>query len=190
MKLMLVRHGETEENALGIIQGHLPGTLSKNGIEQAKNTALKLKDEHIDYIYSSDLARSANTAKEIVKYHPSITIEFTEKLRERHLGEFQGKKKSDFGWSATDMRATSLDPKHGETKQQLFDRANGLLQYLLQKHKNDVVLLVGHNGINKAIIAAIAGKSHEDLEKVENQKNAVVSIFDINEDLSYTVHVL
>ena len=45
MKLIIVRHGETEENKIGIIQGHLPGTLSVIGIEQAQKIALRLKDE-------------------------------------------------------------------------------------------------------------------------------------------------
>jgi broad specificity phosphatase PhoE len=93
MKLILTRHGETEENKLGIMQGHMPGKLSGLGIEQAKRLALRLKEERIDFIYSSDLARASDTAKAIAKYHPNTPIEFVEELRERDLGEFQGKKK-------------------------------------------------------------------------------------------------
>lgn len=76
MKLIITRHGETEENKAGIIQGYLPGHLSKTGIEQAKKVVLRLKDEKIDFIYSSDLDRAANTAKEIAKFHPDVPIEF------------------------------------------------------------------------------------------------------------------
>ena len=65
MKLIITRHGETEENKAGIIQGHLPGHLSEAGIEQAKKVAFRLKDEKINFIYSSDLDRAADTAKEI-----------------------------------------------------------------------------------------------------------------------------
>jgi len=43
MKLILTRHGETIENQKGIMQGHLPGHLSKQGVEQAKKLALRLK---------------------------------------------------------------------------------------------------------------------------------------------------
>ena len=94
MRLILTRHGETEENKIGIMQGHLPGKLSAEGIEQAQKLALRLKDEKIDFIYSSDLARASDTAKEIASFHPHAPIKFVEDLRERNLGEFQGKKKS------------------------------------------------------------------------------------------------
>src|SRR3989344_5231524 len=95
MRLILTRHGETIENKMGIIQGHLPGKLSKLGKEQAKKLAKRLKNEKIDFIYSSDLARAADTAKEIAKFHPIIPVEFVEDLRERYLGSFQGTKTNE-----------------------------------------------------------------------------------------------
>jgi len=57
MRLILVRHGETEENVAKITQGHMPSKLTKQGIEQAKKLALRLKDEKIDKIFVSDLKR-------------------------------------------------------------------------------------------------------------------------------------
>ena len=88
MKLIITRHGETEENKAGIIMGHLHGTLSENGKEQAKKVALRLKEEKIDAIYSSDLARSSDTAKEIAKYHPKTPLIFAKDLREKYLGKY------------------------------------------------------------------------------------------------------
>ena len=49
MKLILTRHGETELNLKGIMQGHLPGKLTKNGINQAEKLALRLKNEKIAF---------------------------------------------------------------------------------------------------------------------------------------------
>ncbi len=80
MKLIITRHGETEENRTGIVQGHLPGQLSESGIEQAQKLALRLKGEKIDVIYSSDLDRASDTAKEIAKDHPSVPIRFVRDL--------------------------------------------------------------------------------------------------------------
>ncbi len=51
MRLIITRHGETEENIAGIMMGHLQGKLSATGIEQAKKVALRLKDEKIDFIF-------------------------------------------------------------------------------------------------------------------------------------------
>jgi len=82
MRIILTRHGQTEENLQGILQGHLQGKLSQLGKEQARKLALRLKDEKIDYIYSSDLARAADTAKEIAKYHPDTPIKFVKDMRE------------------------------------------------------------------------------------------------------------
>lgn len=69
MKLIIVRHGETEENASEIIQGHSLGKLSKKGIEQSKKLALRLKGEKIDMIFSSDLERAKDTIKEVARFH-------------------------------------------------------------------------------------------------------------------------
>lgn len=181
MRLILIRHGETNENVLGIIQGHLPGTLSQEGIMQAKKSALRLKNEHLDFIYSSDLARSSDTANEIVKYHPDIPLQFTQELREQNLGELQGRKEVELGRGEKELMAKLDEPKEGETKKQLFDRANTFLDKLLNKHKNDAVLLVGHDGINREIISAILGKGQEQIKQIKSLKNAGISIFEIDE---------
>ena len=188
MRLILTRHGETEENKIGIMQGHLPGKLSAEGIEQAQKLALRLKDEKIDFIYSSDLARASDTAKEIASFHPHAPIKFVEDLRERNLGEYQGKKKSDFGWNIKDSKATYLEPKEGETIEQLYKRAESFLHTIVVQHHKDTILFVGHNGINKALIAVITGKKHTDVKTIENQRNTSVNIFEIDEDKNHTIH--
>lgn len=176
---MITRHGETEENREGVFMGQLQGKLSKEGIEQAKKLALRLKDEKIDFIYSSDLKRAVDTAREIARFHKNTPLELNVLLRERHLGEYQGKRKIDFGWNPKDLRASLIEPKEGETKKQMFDRGKLFLDKILEKHKDDNVLVVGHNGINKTIVAAIIGKTHDELKEIEPQGNAEVSIFEI-----------
>jgi len=85
MKIILTRHGRTVENDAGILQGHLPGKLNEKGIIQAQKVAIRLQDEHIDYMYSSDLDRAADTTREILKYHPDVPVEFIQELREIFL---------------------------------------------------------------------------------------------------------
>ena len=65
------------------------------GKEQARRLALRLKVEKIDYIYSSDLERAANTAREISQYHPHTPITFVKDLREGDWGKIAGKLKMD-----------------------------------------------------------------------------------------------
>ena len=120
MRLIITRHGETEENQAGILQGHLPGKLSVLGIEQARKVALRLKDEKIDLIFSSDLARASDTAKEIAKFHPNVPVKFVKDLRERNYGEFQGKKESTF--DSDGKNHNSLQWKKVETLEDLYNR--------------------------------------------------------------------
>lgn len=61
--LYLVRHGQTEENIARIFQGHLPGTLTAEGIAQAKALHETLLDVPLDAIVSSDLRRCVDTAR-------------------------------------------------------------------------------------------------------------------------------
>ncbi|PJA48039.1 MAG: hypothetical protein CO170_03960 [candidate division SR1 bacterium CG_4_9_14_3_um_filter_40_9] len=180
MRLIITRHGETEENKEGIIQGHLPGKLSAEGIDQAEKVALRLKDEKIDFIFSSDLARAADTAQEIAKFHPNTPIKLVEDLRERYLGEFQGKRRSE---------VNETESKDEEPMKALYDRAEKSLYKILSKHHQDTILFVGHNGINKAMIAVITGKKHEDIKDIERQHNTSVNIFEIDENKNHIIHV-
>ncbi len=184
MKLIITRHGETIENKQGIMQGHLPGKLSELGIEQAKKLAERLKEEKIDVIYSSDLTRAADTAKEIAKFHSDVPLIFTKELRERNLGELQGRNKSEFGWKEGSME---LVGEKGETLEESVERAKKFLHQILHKHKKDTVLVIGHNGINKAIISQIIGKTMMEMKKMGILKNTCVNIFEIDENKNHKI---
>lgn len=116
MKLIITRHGETEENRAGILQGHLPGTLTDKGITQAKKLAQRLKDEKIDHIYSSDLARAADTAELIAEYHPNTPLDMIEELRERDAGELEGTDIADIDDDLTEFPSA-------ESTSELYERA-------------------------------------------------------------------
>ena len=58
MRLIIVRHGETNENVQKIVQGQKLGSLSERGWKQTKLLAERLKDEKVDIIISSDLERA------------------------------------------------------------------------------------------------------------------------------------
>jgi uncharacterized phosphatase len=190
MRLILTRHGETEENNSGIIQGHRPGKLSALGREQAKKLAMRLKDEKIDYIFSSDLARAADTAKEIAVHHPEAILEFTQELRERHMGDFTGKNHTELNLKHGESTAIFPEINNGESLKELCLRAEKYLHKVLAPHANDTVLLVGHNGINKALMAAITGKTHKDILGMLNLANTSVTIFEIDENKNHKIHLL
>lgn len=179
MRLIITRHGKTIENQEGIHQGHLNGTLSELGKEQARRVAERLKNEKIDYIYSSDLGRASDTVKEIAKFHPITPIEFVRDLRERYLGIFQGKKEVN----------KELINNHGsiESKKEVYERAKKFLDDVIHKHHTDTVLFVGHNSINKAIIGIIINKKSDEIYDIENLHNTSISIYEIDEDKNHEI---
>lgn len=196
MKLYITRHGETIENKAGILQGHSEGTLSETGIEQAEKLSAKLKDEKFSIIYSSDLGRAAGTTAIISKHHPGVPVIYTKDLRERDLGEFQGKTRKECGW---DIKAGSKypEPENGEKTPDVYLRAQKFYTYLLNNHMNDNLLVVTHGFTGKILSGIITGISPDDIVITASLKNTSLSIYEIYEPGKYhtisfdsTVHLL
>ncbi|GAA5820493.1 hypothetical protein JCM10212_003819 [Sporobolomyces blumeae] len=97
----IVRHGETDHNKAGIIQGHLDVPLNDQGVAQGRVTAKWFRDQSIlfDRAYSSDLSRAKKTAQLILAQQPGGGVELVEdeRIRERYLGNLQGKRRGDPG---------------------------------------------------------------------------------------------
>ena len=190
MKLIITRHGETIENIEGIMQGHLHGTLSELGKEQALRVAKRLKDEKIDAIYSSDLARASDTAKEIAKFHPNTPISFVKELRERYWGHFQGKTKNELGLNKKEVMVKFIHSKKGvESIEELYKRAKKFLDKVIHKHHNDNILFVGHTGINKALICVITNKKAKDIPNIKYLHKTGINIYEVDEDRNHKVHL-
>jgi len=181
MKLILTRHGETEENKKGILQGHLPGTLSKNGIEQGRKLSGRLKNEKIDVIFSSDLKRASDTAEIIAKHNPGIKIICTESLREGDGGDYTGKPTKELDWNNR--------PANAETVEQIQKRAEEILDAAYEKYPDKTVLFVAHAGFNRILIAQIMGLK-DPFKDLDDQHNTAVNIFEIFEDKNHKVHCL
>lgn len=178
MRLIIVRHGETEENKKGIIQGHLPGRLTELGIMQAKKLALKLKEEKIDAIYSSDLARASDTAKEIAKFHPNAKLFFVSELREKNQGSLSGKLIKEIDWSKL---------RDGEKKEAMFERAKIILEKTYKDYKGKTVLFVAHGGIIRVLMSLLLNKSLEEIKKMDDYGNAAISIFIVKKNENHEV---
>ncbi len=178
MRLILTRHGETIENKAGILQGHIDGTLSEEGILQAQALAERLKNEKLDKIYSSDLGRAAATTQIIDRYHPDTPVEYTQSLRERYFGEFQGMKRKDCGWDKNDPHATCPEPETGESFRDVYLRAAETIKSLSSRHKSDNILLVTHGFIGKIMTAIITGVPPSGINAADSLKNTSVSIFE------------
>ena len=177
MRLILTRHGRTIENEQGISQGHMPGRLSKTGVEQAQKLAQRLKNEKFVAIYSSDLARAADTARIIAKHHPGIPLYYTKDLRERDHGRLTGMKKSDIKDYHDD----------GESRKEMYARVKRVIDEAYDKYPDSAVLFMGHGAINVMLTTLIRNKQPEQADHKDAQSNTAVSIFEIKEDKNHKI---
>jgi broad specificity phosphatase PhoE len=97
LRILIVRHGETDHNVQGIIQGQLDTDLNAIGRKQAHFVAQSLANEHIDEVYSSPLKRASDTAKAIVEQNPNRKYDrmqfwYDKRLKERGFGSLEGRK--------------------------------------------------------------------------------------------------
>lgn len=182
MKLIIVRHAETVENSHGIIQGHRHGKLSSEGLEQAKKLAQALRSERIRNIYSSDLARAVDTTAEIIKYHPGVPVRYLEIMRERNLGELEGKKKDELRHPENEKKPLVLHTEEGESVEELIKRAGRILELMISAHPDDTVLLVIHGGTGKAMISILERSGQEGYSALPRLSNAGVSIYRVFEN--------
>src|SRR5437667_6296221 len=88
-QVTIVRHGQTEWNLKLVRQGPFDSPLTDKGIAQARALAQRLAQEKFTALYSSDLGRAVQTAQIIANATGHVIIT-DQRLRERHLGIFQG----------------------------------------------------------------------------------------------------
>ena len=167
-QLILVRHGETLENAGRIVQGHLPGSLSIKGLQQAEEAGFFLSSYCINAIYSSDLARAWETAQIIAGAFPANTVVSEPKLREQDLGRYQGgpiikllRKLKEEGRDITEF-----DPEEGEPAAVFCDRVKEVVKSLSERHAGETVLLVTHHGFIRMLLKSFGGVSRMEQMKL------------------------
>ncbi|GAA5996294.1 histidine phosphatase family protein [Rhodotorula paludigena] len=100
----IIRHGETDYNKAGIVQGHLDVPLNGQGLAQAAVTGRWIASQGLrfDEAYSSDLSRARVTAETILSAQPQAPqLQLDERIRERFLGKLQGKRRGDPGADPT-----------------------------------------------------------------------------------------
>lgn len=166
--LYLARHGQTEENIARIFQGHLPGTLTDEGKEQARLMGKQLENISLDCIVSSDLQRVVDTVQ-IAMHGRFLPWEKTVLLREVDWGKWTGLK--------IDSVKTSELPDDVETREMLYERAGRFLSYLKENYDGKNVLAVAHGLINRSIQGNIEGVELEKIFSVPHMKNAEVRKF-------------
>lgn len=145
-RLLLVRHGETDWNADGRLQGQTDRPLSDFGRKQARRLADELAAEGFEAIYSSDLARARETA-EIIGARLGLPVELDPDLREKDWGTWEG-------LTAVERDRVEFAGESTEAHQERILRA---LRRISESHPDGTsILVVTHGGsIRRAQTAAL-----------------------------------
>jgi len=186
MKIIIARHGQTNENAEGINSGQESEILlNEEGKNQAKKLADFLKKEKITFAYVSPQKRAVETAEEVLKHHPEAKAVSSHYLKEQYLGVLEGKKEE---WK--NLKKNSKDPFHlikpegGESYHEVQKRAKDFFSGIVANHKNDTVLIVSHAGTIGMMLLDILRKpitkENYDLYRPENTAFTVLEFSDDN----------
>ena len=137
MKLILVRHGKTIENQIGICQGQTEGTLSIEGIRENNALSLSLNKMAIDTFYSSTLLRATFSLSQILINHPTKIPFFDNRLIEWGLGDLEGKPFPN-NFNILNYKGNI------ESFESVKNRCISFIYELYSKHSNQTVLLMSH----------------------------------------------
>lgn len=152
MKLIVIRHGESEGNISHLIQGvTTKSNLTDIGREQVSKLAKKLSDVKIDLAFVSPLDRAKQTAEIILEQHSTTKIELAEQLKEKDAGEFTGRPGDEMlnAWESSGLPFGEFQPEGGESWYQVGERVISFVEEIINQYKNTniVVLLIGHGSI-------------------------------------------
>jgi broad specificity phosphatase PhoE len=162
MKLIAVRHGETEWNVELRETGHLDSPLTPRGIQQAQALGHRLKGMGFDALYASDLRRAVQTA-EIIGAINRKPVQLEPGLRERHMGVFQGLTRDEISEKYPEQMATyerigflDIIPG-GESAQERTDRSVWVLTELASRHPEQTIVVVTHGGFLTGFLGFVLG---------------------------------
>lgn len=161
--LVLLRHGQTDYNASGRMQGHLDSGLTPEGLAQASVVAPEVARLKPQRLLSSDLSRASDTAA-VVATACGLDVEIDPRLRETHLGEWQGRTVADIesawpGAIATWRQDPSWAPPGGESRLEVVRRSTPVVDQLddelAEGDEAATAVLVAHGGMIAGLVCGL-----------------------------------
>lgn len=159
-RLYLVRHGETDWNRAGRIQGHTPTALNATGLRQAEILARFFAPRPLGAVWSSDLPRAAQTAEAVAAPH-GLAVRILPALRERDLGPIEGMTGDEVDRAKRGQGPDGRDPTSWyeipgvEQDEAILARVLPVLEEAARTAAEAV--LVTHGGVQKAVLYSILG---------------------------------
>lgn len=186
MRLLLVRHGESEWNALGRLQGQADPPLSRLGRRQAAHVASRLVDEGVEAIVSSDLVRAADTAEALAS-GVGLEVVRREDLREVDLGSWTGASREQLQREVPDLwrrwRVEGVEGwEDGEQYADAMVRVGGAVASIAAAHEGKTVVAVSHGGSIRLATCHLLGMPADQLGRIMSIGNASITEFLVEPD--------
>jgi broad specificity phosphatase PhoE len=158
-KLIMVRHGESEGNAIRRFTTSGEAKITELGRRQAHEAATRIKLKYRPtLVIASTFARARETGQ-IIANELGIPIEYEKEFREMSLGDLAGKPYESIAQDPT------FDPKrswlwrapNGESHEDVLKRVAPVLDSVMHKYPDDEVVVVSHGGVMRAVWAHVKG---------------------------------
>ena len=175
LTLLLVRHGQSEWNAAGLMQGQTAHPrLTGLGHRQAAGAARELAAARPGALLSSDLRRAVQTAEHCAAA-TGLPVRTTAALREQGYGVLEGRPSREL-WDVVDWTDPHWSAEGGESLAQLHARVAGHLAGLRADPPAEVVALVTHGDTIRAVQAVVAGLGPAELPAVTPHNGSVTRV--------------
>jgi probable phosphoglycerate mutase len=192
MRLIIVRHGESEWNRIGRYQGQADAPLSALGVSQAAALGGRLQRERLDAIFTSPLQRAARTAEAIAKHHPEVPLHREPALMEIDHGEWQGLMIDEvvarYGEGLREWRLhpTRAQFPGGESFSNILKRVLDFKERLCDQYGDQTVLVSTHDVVVKILVSDALGMNMDRINRIW-VTNASISVIEYGDDLPYLV---
>lgn len=190
MRMIIVRHGESEWNRIHRYQGQSDAPLSALGREQAEALAGHMQHTRLDAIYTSSLQRAAYTAEAIARFHPDVPLRHDDGLLEIHHGEWQGKYAHEIseqyaaGLYEWRRYPTRSQMPGGESFSNVLKRTLDFQTRMRAAHQGQTILVSTHDVILKILIADALGMNMDRMNCIWIT-NASISTIDYSGEMPF-----
>jgi probable phosphoglycerate mutase len=180
--LYLVRHGETEYNRKGIVQGAgVDSVLNDTGWAQARALAGRLSTVAVDAVYASTLRRAKQTAQVVSGPHEPISKTYLRDLEEISWGVFEGDppspdrddamqavkdtwRRGDYGYAI----------ENGESIRDVEARSRRALAHVMARHAGGTAVVVAHGRYLRVLLSSVLdGYSLADMPRMDHSNTGV-----------------
>jgi probable phosphoglycerate mutase len=192
VRLIVVRHGQTDHNRDSIALGRDDVPLNETGLCQARALAQRLAGEPIAAVYASPLQRAARTAEAVAERH-GVAVVTDERLIEMDVGELDGLPYPEIRArypGVIERWLSETGPEHpfpgGESLIQVADRAWDVAQALAATHRDDTVAVVTHNFVILCLLCRSLGLDLARFRRLRHEV-AAISVIDFAGDRTTVV---